>query len=87
MYDGVSARLADHEICPLNDDNGHEKRRVTGKLEHLALSVRLQKQRYKNVCNTRIGSLAIVKSFRRRREHYQQRLFLAAERTEARRML
>jgi len=41
MDDRVAACLANHKISPLHDNDRHEKRRVTCKLEHLALSIRL----------------------------------------------
>jgi len=41
VNDGVTSCLTDDEVCPLNNDNRHEERRVTRVLECLALSVRL----------------------------------------------
>ena len=38
--DGVTAGLADHEIGPLYDDDGHEEGRVAGVLQNLTLGVR-----------------------------------------------
>ena len=41
VNDGVASCLADDEIRPLNDYNGHKERRVTRVLQSLALCVRL----------------------------------------------
>jgi len=43
VNDGVATRLTDHEISPLNNNNRHKESRMTSELEHLALSVRLEK--------------------------------------------
>ena len=48
MDDGVTSRLADHQIGPLYDDDAGEESCVTRELEHLALRVRLQKRRVTN---------------------------------------
>jgi len=42
VNDRVATSLTDDEISPLDDDDWHEERRVTGVLESLALSVCLQ---------------------------------------------
>lgn len=39
--DRVPARLADNQIGPLDDDDGHEEGSVTGVLEGLAIAVGL----------------------------------------------
>ena len=39
--DGVTASLADDQVRPLDNDDGHEKSRVASELQHLALTVRL----------------------------------------------
>jgi hypothetical protein len=45
VNDGVTSSLANDEICPLDNDNGHEERSMASILEHLALGVRLQRNR------------------------------------------
>ena len=42
MNDGVTARFANHQICPLHNDNAAEEGRVTRVLQHLTLCVRLR---------------------------------------------
>jgi len=42
VYDGVLPSLTDHQIGPLDDNDGHEECRVTRELKNLTLRVRLQ---------------------------------------------
>jgi len=44
MYDGVLARLTDHQVSPLHDHDRHEERRVTRILQNLPLRVCLLHQ-------------------------------------------
>ena len=48
MDDGVASSLADHEIGPLHNDDGHEEGCVAGVLEHLALGICLQQHKRNN---------------------------------------
>jgi len=57
--DRVSTCLADHKVSPLNDNDGHEERRVARKLQHLALCVRLENNATKRLRNTQ-GPLTIL---------------------------
>ena len=41
VNDGVTSRLANHQIGPLYDDNTREEGRVTRELQHFTLRVRL----------------------------------------------
>ena len=42
VYDGVTASLADHQIGPLYDHNGHEEGGVAGELQYLPLGIGLK---------------------------------------------